>query len=326
MTDLLHAVSPAAARSTIELSDEVSCAICGSAEQEIVLVGPDRLHHLPGQFTLVRCTACGLIYQSPRVALDAMGALYPPSYEPFQSIVPDIGYIPRDIARTAAFVNALRPQGGRLLDVGCGAGDFLAAMRRLFPVWQIQGVEPNEQAAAQAIARGLAVRHGSLEDVPPDVTGLDVVTLWNVLEHLPDASAFLREVERRLAPDGVLCLAVPVNDSWEARIFGRYWVGWELPRHLYAFDRHSVVRLLEAAGFTVVQQSCLSGTYYGLVRSALLALEARIGSYAVRRIAERILFSQALRVAFKPYTLLAERAQRGTVLTLAARRVREVTA
>lgn len=322
MTDLLYDHDPPAPPA-LALTEYVRCALCGSAEQRVVLVGPDRLHHLPGLFTLVRCAACGLIYQSPRVASEAIGLLYPPSYEPFQPIVAAEGYIPRDIARTAAFVNALQPAGGRLLDVGCGAGDFLMAMRRLFPAWRLQGVEPNAAAVARANERGLAVRLGSLEDMPLDQP-LDVVTLWNVLEHLPDALDVLRQVERRIAPGGMLCLAVPVNDSWEARIFGPYWVGWELPRHLYAFDRQSVTRLLATAGFTVVQQACLSGVYYGLVRSMMLALEAHVSSYALLRIAEHVLLSRPLRAIFKPYTLLAERARRGTVLTLAARRTSEV--
>jgi SAM-dependent methyltransferase len=168
------------------------------------------------------------------------------------------------------------------------------------------------------------VRRGSLEDVPLDGPRPDVVTLWNVLEHLADPLAFLREIEQRLAADGVLCLAVPVNDSWEARLFGPYWVGWELPRHLYGFDQRSVARLLAAAGFTIVQQACVSGIYHGLVRSVMLALEPRVRSYALLRVAERMLLSQPLRVVFKPYMLLAERARRGTVLTIAARRIHEV--
>lgn len=324
MSQRLHESHAAATQPSISLSDIVSCNLCGCPEQQIVLRGPDRMHHLPGLFTLVRCTACGLIYQSPRVAPDAIGQLYPPSYEPFQSSVSDDGYIPRDIARTASFVNELQPDGGQLLDVGCGAGDFLVAMRRLFPAWQLCGIEPNLTAAARAAARGLDVRPGSLEDLPPNVPRPDVVTLWNVLEHLADPLAFLHEIEQRLAPGGALCLAVPVNDSWEALLFGPYWVGWELPRHLYAFDQQRVVRVLAAAGFTVVRQASLSGVYHGLVRSIMLALEARIHSYGVLRISERVLLSQPLRAIFKPYMLLAERARRGTVLTLAARRTHEV--
>lgn len=324
MSQRLHESHSAAAQPSIVLSDSVSCNLCGHPEQQIVLRGPDRMHRLPGRFTLVRCTRCGLIYQSPRVAPDAIGQLYPATYEPFQSSVADQGYIPRDIARTAALVNDLRPGGGTLLDVGCGAGDFLVTMRRLFPAWRLRGVEPNPAAAARAAERGLAVLTGSLEDVPPGSSQPDVVTLWNVLEHLADPLAFLREIERRLAPGGALCLAVPVNDSWEARLFGPYWVGWELPRHLYAFDRQSVTRLLQAAGFTVIRQECVSGTYHGLVRSLMLALEDRIRSYGALRISERVLLSRPLRAVFKPYTLLAERARRGTVLTLAARRTNEV--
>lgn len=267
----------------------------------------------------MRCSQCGLVYQTPRPSLDQIGALYPPSYEPFQPILGDQAYVPKDIRRTATFVNNLRPRGGLLLDVGCGSGDFLMAMRRLFSAWRVSGVEPNALAVERAQLRDLPVQLGSLEDVPT-APQPDVITLWNVLEHLSDPRATLHHIAQRLAPGGWLCLAVPVHDSWDARIWGPYWVGWELPRHLYAFDQVSIRRLLEAAGFEIIQQGCVSGTYHGTIRSALLAIEARVSSYALRRVAEKLLYSQLMRGVVKPYMVTTDWAGRGTVLTIAARR------
>jgi hypothetical protein len=146
-----------------------------------------------------------------------------------------------------------------------------------------------------------------------------VITLWNVLEHLADPVEMLRQIEGRLAPDGLLCLAVPVYDSLAARVFGKYWVGWELPRHFYMFDHATIVRTLEAGGFSVIRKASISGTYYGIVRSALLALEGAKAPYALRRVFERAATSKSGRALLKPSIWISEILQRGTVLTLAAR-------
>lgn len=300
-----------------------ACPLCGNQQQRAFLSAPDRLHHLPGQWTLVQCTQCSFVYQSPRVADNEIDRLYPATYEPFQTAVSDDGYIGRELRQTAAFVDRHGSGSRRLLDVGCGAGDFLLVMRRLYSAWQTLGVEPNAVAVTRAVARGLDVRQGTLDDVPASGT-YDMITLWNVLEHLPEPLLFLKAIRERLVPNGTLCLAVPVHDSWEAQFFGKYWVGWELPRHMLAFNRQSIVALLDAAGFAPVEQACISGVYYGFVQSVLLAVEDQSSSWVMRRFIETLLFSRPMRVLMKPYVLLAERFNRGTVLTIAARRIEDV--
>ena len=273
---------------------------------------------------MVQCIGCKLVYQAPRPAPHTGRQLYPPSYEPFQATVADAGYIPRDLRRTAAFVNALRPEGGRLLDVGCGAGDFLVTMSRLYPPWQLAGIEASPQAADYARERGLSVAHTTLEDARETNAPVNVVTLWNVLEHLADPVAMLRRIEQWLAPGGFLCLAVPVHDSWAARVFGKYWAGWELPRHFYMFDQATIISTLDAGGFTVVRKACISGTYYGIVRSSLLALEGIAAPYALRRMFTQSITSKLGRAVLKPPIWLSESFQRGTVLTLAAQPKRDI--
>lgn len=313
-TELGRAPNPAPVATTAS-----SCPLCGDKRQRLFLSGPDRLHGLPGIWTLVQCVQCALVYQSPRVADDEIVLLYPAEYEPFQTSVTDEAFIGRELRRTTAFVNGCVRHAGRLLDVGCGAGDFLYVMRQLYPAWEVAGIEPNGGAAARAAERGLDVQQGTLDDIS-EASKYDVITLWNVLEHVPDPLPLLYKVRDRLASGGMVCLAVPVYDSWEAHLFGRYWVGWELPRHMVAFNRRSIVDMLNAAGLRVVQQASMSGTYYGFVQSAALAIGAAGGSFTIRRITAALLFSRPMRVIIKPYVLLAERFKRGTVLTIAAQR------
>lgn len=309
---------------TIPLTETPSCNLCGSTQSIPALRGPDRMHHLPGCFSLVRCITCGLIYQSPRPPHHAIAQLYPSAYEPFHPVVRGNSGIPRGIRATVKFVNSLMPRGGRLLDIGCGSGDFLVAMHNLFPAWELMGVEPNHAAAEQARQRGLSVTDGTFEEVHNRIVNPHVVTLWNVLEHLPNPIALLSLIEQHLAPGGFLCLAVPVNDSWEARMFGKYWVGWELPRHFYAYDRTTIVRTLNAAGFTIVSRRCLGGTYHGVVRSAMFAVEDASLPQPIRRLCSRALSSYLVGGILKPYIMLAEYWQRATILTIAARRTSDV--
>jgi SAM-dependent methyltransferase len=116
---------------------------------------------------------------------------------------------------------------------------------------------------------GLRVHQGTLEDAHLWPHTFDVVTMWDVLEHLYQPVQTLRHVRRLLRPDGILVVRVPNLDAWDARLFGRYWAGLDQPRHLFVPDTAAMSRLLHQAGFAVVDNCCLSGSY------AMLALTWR---------------------------------------------------
>jgi SAM-dependent methyltransferase len=152
-------------------------------------------------------------------------------------------------------LESLFPDGGTLLDVGCGSGDFLAVMQSA-PGWRVVGIEPDQQAAEYARReRGLDVRQGQLPQPEIDGAQFDIITLWHVLEHTPAPQATLAEVRRLLKRNGRLIVAVPAGDSWEARAFGRNWAGYDVPRHMVTFTRPSLERLLKGAGFELKEQS-----------------------------------------------------------------------
>jgi SAM-dependent methyltransferase len=138
-----------------------------------------------------------------------------------------------------------------ILDVGAGTGDFVSTAQK--GGWQAFGVEPNEKARARARNKGVELSE-SLEEV----TGsYKVITLWHVLEHLPDLEREIDRMVSRLEPEGKLILALPNFRSWDARHYGEYWAAYDLPRHLWHFSRTSIAELFGRRGFEILQISPL---------------------------------------------------------------------
>jgi SAM-dependent methyltransferase len=116
------------------------------------------------------------------------------------------------------------------------------------------GTDISRQAALRARhRRDIDVWIGDLPGLALADGSVGVVTLWHVLEHLPHPLEALGDLGRALQPDGALVLACPMSDSWEARLFGRYWSGYDVPRHLYTFSRQTLSQMLDLAGFDYVE-------------------------------------------------------------------------
>ena len=226
------------------------CELCGSSQKHILFQGRDWLHGLPVQGQVLQCGQCGLIYLWPRPLrpLDS----YPEDYGPHmgRQESADIGYSAGhrgSVLRKARLANQYKP--GVLLDMGCADGEFLAAVSSLGDR-PVLGMDLNGNAVRRARQHfGLDVWVGNVPGLPLPDESVRVATLWHVLEHLPDPVAALRDIGRTLAPDGVLVVACPMADSWEAKLFGRYWSGYDVPRHLFSFSRQTLPRLLRDVGF-----------------------------------------------------------------------------
>ena len=114
----------------------------------------------------------------------------------------------------------------RLLDVGCGDGSFLLAAQR--EGWEVAGVEINPEPARRA---GLHI----VEAIPQahQAGPFDCITLWHSLEHMPDINAMMQQLRKLLNRDGTVIIAVPNNNSLQAKVFGKDWLALDVPRHLY---------------------------------------------------------------------------------------------
>ncbi len=283
------------------------CPLCGSTGYRERYRLPDLALERPGLFTLVECDTCGLLYQNPRPTPEAIGAFYPPEYAPFEA---PPWADPRPLRRLAHLYGLKKrwrvveryapPRAGRraILDVGCATGLFLAAGS---DAWEKTGVELSAYAAAYARSRfGLRVHTGALEDAPLEEQPFDVVTMWDVLEHLHDPLGGLRRARALLRPDGVLVARVPNRAAVETRWFGDAWAGFDQPRHMVVPDRATLTMLLERAGLRVVTLPPMGGSYAMLVLSWSFWLNRRVGDGWRRRLARRVIDNLAVRLALLP--------------------------
>jgi 2-polyprenyl-3-methyl-5-hydroxy-6-metoxy-1,4-benzoquinol methylase len=169
--------------------------------------------------------------------------------------------------------------GGRLLDVGCGAGEWLGTMRELG--WQAEGVDFDENAVRVAREAGLNVQCGAVEDQHFPDGSFDAVTMHHVIEHVPDPVATLKECTRILKSGGKLVMVTPNNASLSHRVFKNYWRGLEPPRHLHIFTPNSMRRALRIAGMQdVIIHPVISSA---VIAQSVMIRRGYVGATAVTR-------------------------------------------
>lgn len=199
--------------------------------------------------TIVQCRQCGLVYANPR--LDRHDIL--DTYE----AVEDPLYVEEREGRVLTFEHHLQPlerltgspAGRPLLDVGCYTGVFVEIAAR--HGWDAWGVEPSLWAVERARARGLRVLPGTLEAADLPEAMFDVVTMWDVIEHLPDPRRTLQRVHRLLRPGGLVAVHTIDIESLFARLMGARWP-WLMEMHVYYFSRRTLCDMLGKCGFEVV--------------------------------------------------------------------------
>jgi SAM-dependent methyltransferase len=141
-------------------------------------------------------------------------------------------------------------EGGTLVDIGCGAGGYLAVMKDLG--WTVLGIDPSPQAARIARERyGIPVRVGTLETTGLADRSIAVITMVHAIEHVPDPLAVLRQCHRVLQDGGRLVLTTPNVAGLMSRLFKEHWMALEPPRHLWLFDPGTLTACVERAGFRV---------------------------------------------------------------------------
>lgn len=145
-------------------------------------------------------------------------------------------------------IERLQTKKGALLDIGAGTGDFLVVAKR--QGWKITGIEPSEKAKNIAAGKGVTFID-SIALVKDN--SFDVITMWHVLEHVPDVEQHIMELRRILKPDGVIVVAVPNFNSFDAKYYGPFWAAYDVPRHLWHFSKTAVEKLFAMQGMKLTE-------------------------------------------------------------------------
>ena len=162
-------------------------------------------------------------------------------------------------------INSFSSTEKKLLDVGCGTGDFLLTAKK--NNWTVSGIEPNKQAREIANIKtdNSVFNSAQLSKFEPE--SFDVITLWHVLEHLPNLEEHIQIFKKLLKPNGTLIIAVPNYKSYDANYYKEFWAAYDVPRHLWHFNKASISKLVSKVSMEVLKTKpmCFDAFYVSLL-------------------------------------------------------------
>ncbi len=205
-------------------------------------------------FTIVKCRSCNFQFTNPRPSDEELGRYYISDhyishnntnnnlFEKTYQLVRRIA-IKTKYNLISEFFNS-----GRILDIGCGTGDFLYKCK--LKNWDTKGIEPSE------IARTQAIENYNLDVIESTDLGklngeFEIITMWHVLEHVTELNNTVSEMKKLLSKKGKAIIAVPNLESFDACYYKKYWAAYDLPIHLYHFSKTSITKLFEKHGLSL---------------------------------------------------------------------------
>ena len=234
------------------------CNICGSQDKKIL--------EWHDEHKVVKCLGCGFVYLAPLPNQASLAEYYQEEYfKPWISTYQE-SRLKFFIKRWEKIEKPALAAKGKILDVGCGPGEFLSFAKKAG--WETFGTEISAFAAAHATKQfGLNVFTGDLKDANFADNTFDIVTIWHVLEHMPDPSATLREINRIIKPSGVLVIAVPNLNNY---IYMLAYVMFKLKKmklfvmgereiHVSFFTSKTLRNLLDKTGFSIIKETIDTG-------------------------------------------------------------------
>lgn len=225
----------------------ITCNICGSGVSTLLLTKDG--------CNIYQCDKCGLAFTHPQP--DALEEQYDSAY--FDLYRRRHAFrLKRGDARLRRIELSKEP--GRLLDIGCSLGYFVEAANARG--WQASGVEISPYAAEEARGLGLDVKTGILEDAHYPDGSFDCVTMWDVLEHVPDPTQHMLEVRRVLAKDGMVVIGTPNLGHIMFKIKLERWRHLKPREHIFYFRESSITQLLRKTGFDVIRPPIIGGRHF----------------------------------------------------------------
>ena len=204
-----------------------------------------RLNRFDNLYSFVKCKNCQLITQYPPSTEDEMvehyneNTLYQGSenYSGIKKQIHEFGLNKR------VKVSIRKKQNGLLLDIGCGSGSFIKYVAQ-HTQFKVMGTEVNKkQVDRLQKTDAFPILLGDISQLSLPSDHFDVITLWDVIEHVPDPISMLTEINKIIKPDGLVVIRVPNGNSLNSKLFGKYWAGIDAPRHYYVFTNETLSML-----------------------------------------------------------------------------------
>ncbi|WPR74905.1 class I SAM-dependent methyltransferase [Algoriphagus sp. NG3] len=199
-------------------------------------------------FIVCRCQTCGLKFTNPRPSEEAIVPYYDfPEYfshdDNTKNLTQFLYHQIRKVAITGKvkLLNDLKSAKGKYLDYGCGTAELLVKAQKAG--WEVAGIEPNAKARNLANSKLEGKVFDSLGNLPQ--VNYDIITLYHVAEHIHELRKTIKILIKHLKSDGYILIAVPNPDSYDALKYGKYWAGWDVPRHLYHFNQQAMSNFAE---------------------------------------------------------------------------------
>lgn len=240
--------------------NNIICPWCGSEKTQIHLwIKDEFLTH--EEFQIHECQKCGLLFTEPRPAKDKIGEYYK-SEEYYSHQENKHGFIPK-VYESVKSINLkhkykIATKGkkvGKVLDIGCGVGDFLHTMEK--HGWECTGVEPSEEAKTIARKRMKANLYAPEEINQMPNASFDMITMWHVLEHVDDLKWQVKQLARLIKPNGRIVIAVPNYKSYDAEYYKELWAAYDVPRHLNHFNKKTLSNIFKTNGLNLLKSDKL---------------------------------------------------------------------
>jgi SAM-dependent methyltransferase len=208
---------------------------------------------------------------------------------------------------------------GRALDIGCGGGEFLSELRK--QGWSVYGMEINTHIATFAHnQRGIDMIAGDAHELAYAKNTFDLITLWDTLEHFKDPRRALNDASLVARPSALLVVSTPNPDSLEARWFGPYWAGWDIPRHLNLFSRSTLTWMIEEEGWSVQEVRYFRGRHWLLAHSLRFWLQDKRLPQILYKFSVAFINSRLMQALSLPFFMVVERLKLGSIMVFFARR------
>lgn len=208
-------------------------------------------------FKIQKCQNCNFVFTNPRPEPTELGKYYEsPEYvshtKTKKGLINFLYHIVKQysLVKKIQLINRLLVKG-KLLDYGCGTGDFLSVCKN--SGWEISGIEPNAMARKSAEALLSVQINDKLSENSYPEKHFDIITLWHVLEHISDLDKTVNTLLSVLKPGGIFLVAVPNYNSYDARVYGKYWAAFDVPRHLYHFVPETITMYFKSKGLKLTK-------------------------------------------------------------------------